>query len=146
MPTTDPIKNLMYVKKSQALKKEMIGIDSFNKIHAAEQQKHRDKLRKEKGNEEYKKQQAEYMKAYRQTKKAQNPQQLDFKTPAANIVQNAFINKIYRNAVLKLKQDNANSLISQIIGSNEPMQNDQTYFFSNIFFKFYNIIKIIIKL
>ncbi len=30
------------------------------------------------------------------------------------------------------------------IGGSEPMQNDQTYFFSNIFFKFYNIIKIII--
>ena len=42
--------------------------------------KHRDKLRKEKGNEEYKKQQAEYMKAYRQAKKAQQPQQLDIKT------------------------------------------------------------------
>ncbi len=32
----------------------------------------------------------------------------------------------------------------RLIGSSEPMQNDQTYFYSNIFFKFYNIIKIII--
>jgi hypothetical protein len=30
------------------------------------------------------------------------------------------------------------------IGPSEPMQNDQTCFFSNIFLKFYNIIKIII--
>ncbi len=30
-----------------------------------------------------------------------------------------------------------------IIGPSEPMQNDQTCFFSNIFLKFYNIIKII---
>ncbi len=30
------------------------------------------------------------------------------------------------------------------IDGNEPMQNDQAYFFSDIFLKFYNIIKIII--
>jgi CHAT domain-containing protein len=117
MPTTDPIKNLMYVKKSQALKKEMIGIDAFKEIHAGEQQKYRDNLRKEKGDEAYRKQQAEYMKAYRQAKKAakaQQPQQVDIKTPAANILQNAFRNKISRNAVLKQKQDKANELISQI--------------------------------
>ena len=117
MPTTDPIKNLMYVKKSQALKKEIIGIDAFKEIHAGEQQKYRDNLRKEKGEEAYKRQQAEYMKAYRASKKAakaQQPQQLDVKTPAANILQNAFRNKISRNAVLKQKQDKANELISQI--------------------------------
>jgi hypothetical protein len=117
MVTTDPIKNLMYVKKSQALKKEIIGIDAFKEIHAGEQQKYRDNLRKEKGEEAYKKQQAEYMKAYRQAKKAakaQQPQQLDIKTPAANILQNAFRNKISRNAVLKQKQDKANELISRI--------------------------------
>ena len=117
MPTTDPAKNLMYVQKSQALKKQIIGIDAFKEIHAGEQQKYRDNLRKEKGEEAYKRQQAEYMKAYRASKKAakaQQPQQLDVKTPAANILQNAFRNKISRNAVLKLKQDNANSLISQI--------------------------------
>lgn len=117
MPTTDPAKNLMYVQKSQALKKQIIGIDAFKEIHAGEQQKYRDNLRKEKGEEAYKRQQAEYMKSYRASKKAakaQQPQQLDVKTPAANILQNAFRNKISRNAVLKLKQDNANSLISQI--------------------------------
>jgi hypothetical protein len=38
----------------------------------------------------------------------------------------------------------ANEEEGQSIGSSEPMQNDQRYFFSNIFFKFYNIIKIII--
>jgi hypothetical protein len=117
MPTADPFKNLMYVKKSQALKKEMIGIDAFKEIHAGEQQKYRDNLRKEKGEEAYKKQQAEYMKAYRQAKKAakaQQPQQLDIKTPAANILQNAFRNKLSRNAVLKQKQDKANNLITQI--------------------------------
>jgi len=117
MPTTDLAKNLMYVQKSQALKKERIGIDKFKEIHASEQQKHRDNLRKKQGEEAYKKQQAEYMKAYRASKKAakaQQPQQLDIKTPAANILQNAFRNKISRNAVLKARQDKANSLTSQI--------------------------------
>lgn len=117
MPTTDPIKNLQYVKKSQALKKERIGIDAFKEIHASEQQKHRDNLRKKQGEEAYKKQQAEYMKAYRQAKKAQQQpkmQQLDIKTPAANILQNALKNKLARNEMLKLRQDKANSLISQI--------------------------------
>ncbi len=33
----------------------------------------------------------------------------------------------------------------QIMDGSEPMQNDQTYFFSDIFLKIYNIIKIIIK-
>jgi hypothetical protein len=110
----------MYVKASQARKKERIGIDKFKEIHASEQQKHRDNLRKKQGEEAYKKQQAEYMKAYRASKKAakaakaQQPQQLDIKTPAANILQNAFKNKLARNAVLKARQDKANSLISQI--------------------------------
>ena len=74
-------------------------------------------MRKEKGEEAYKRQQAEYMKAYRRAKKAaklQQSQQLDIKTPAANILQNSFRNKISRNAVLKQKQDKANELISQI--------------------------------
>ena len=117
MPTTDPIKNLEYVKKSQALKKERIGIDAFKEIHASEQQKHRDNLRKKQGDETYKKQQAEYMKAYRASKKAQQQpksQQLDIKTPAVNILQNAFKNKLARNAVIKARQDKANEVISQL--------------------------------
>ncbi len=32
----------------------------------------------------------------------------------------------------------------QVINGSEPMQNDQTYFFSDIFLKIYNIIKIMI--
>ena len=62
------------------------------------------------------------MKAYRASKKAAKaakaqqpqPQLLNAKTPAANTLQNAFRNKLARNEVLKLKQDKANSLISQI--------------------------------
>ena len=51
------------------------------------------------------------MKAYRLAKKAkqqQQAQQPDLKTPAANILQNAFRNKIARNAMMKAKQDKAN--------------------------------------
>ncbi len=39
--------------------------------------------------------------------------------------------------------DTENCLLC-LIGSSEPMQNNQTYFFSDIFLNFYNIIKIII--
>ena len=117
MPTTDPVKNLIYVKKSQALKKQIIGVDAFKEIHAGEQQKYRDNLRKEKGEEAYKKQQAEYMKAYRASKKAQQQPKQQPKqefNKFANTLQNAFRNKLARNEVLKLKQDKANTLISQI--------------------------------
>ena len=119
MVTADPIKNLEYVKKSQALKKERIGIDAFKEIHASEQQKHRDNLRKKQGEEAYKKQQAEYMKAYRASKKAQQPPKpqqppkQEF-NKFANTLQNAFRNRLARNEVLKLRQDKASSLTSQI--------------------------------
>ena len=37
MPTTDPVKNLRFVKETQARKKERIGVEAFNKIHSQEQ-------------------------------------------------------------------------------------------------------------
>lgn len=118
MPTTDPIKNLRFVKESQARKKEQIGIEEFNKIHSQEQSKYRENLRIKQGEEEYKKKNAENMRAYRLAKKAlkqqQQPQQQDNRRPAANVLQNAFRNKIARNAVLRLKQAKANEVISQL--------------------------------
>jgi hypothetical protein len=63
------------------------------------------------------KKQAEYVKAYRASEKAlqqPKPLHLDIKTPAANTLQNAFRNKLARNEILKLKQDKAKSLTSQI--------------------------------
>jgi hypothetical protein len=115
MPTTDPVKNLMFVKASQARKKENIGIEEFNKIHSKEQSKYRDNLRQKQGEEEYKKKNADYMKAYRLAKKVlKQQQQPDINTPAANILQNAFRNKLARNAIIKAKQDKANELISQL--------------------------------
>jgi len=118
MPTTDRVKNLRFVKESQARKKEQIGVEEFNQIHSQEQSKYRDNLRLKQGEEEYKKKNAEYMKAYRLAKKAlkqqQQPQQQDNRRPAANVLQNAFRNKIARNAVLRLKQAKANEVISQL--------------------------------
>ena len=34
MPTTDPKKNLEYVKKSQAKKNEALGVKEYNEINA----------------------------------------------------------------------------------------------------------------
>jgi len=64
MPTKDPVKNLEYVKKSQQRKKEAIGVEAFKENHSSVQAKYRENL-KANGLEEYKKQQAEYMKQYR---------------------------------------------------------------------------------
>ena len=69
MPAKDPIKNLEYVKKSQERKKQEIGIEAFREMHSSVQSKYRDNLRA-KGEEQYKKQQAEYMKDYRAKQKA----------------------------------------------------------------------------
>ena len=62
MPTKDPQKNLEYVKKSQARKKEALGLTEYNRITADTEQKHRDKLKATMGIDEYRKEQAEYMK------------------------------------------------------------------------------------
>jgi len=65
MVTKDPVKNLEYVKKSQARKKDVLGLTEYNKINADTEQKHRDKLEATMGIDEYKKQQAQYMNEYR---------------------------------------------------------------------------------
>ena len=69
MPTIDKDKNLEYVQKSQAKKKEALGIVGYNKINADIEKRHRDKLKSTIGIDEYKKQQAEYMKQYRKKQK-----------------------------------------------------------------------------
>ena len=45
MVTKDPVKNLEYVKKSQAKKKEALGLTEYNRITADTEQKHRNKLK-----------------------------------------------------------------------------------------------------
>ncbi len=68
MLTLDPVKKLEYVKKSQAKKKEELGAGAYNKINADVEQKDKNKLKATMG--EYKREQAEYMKQYRATKKS----------------------------------------------------------------------------
>jgi hypothetical protein len=70
MPTKDPSTNVEYVRKSQSKKNEVLGIKEYNRINADTEQRHRDKLKTSLGEEEYKKQQTEYMKEYRAKKKA----------------------------------------------------------------------------
>ena len=70
MPTKDPQKNLEYVKKSQARKKEVLGLTEYNRITADTEQKHRDKLKATMGIDEYRKEQAEYIKKYRAKQRA----------------------------------------------------------------------------
>jgi hypothetical protein len=65
MPTTDPAKNVGYAKRAQAKKKEAVGKDTYNRINADAEQRHRDKVKAKIGEDEYKRQQADYMKAYR---------------------------------------------------------------------------------
>jgi hypothetical protein len=58
MPTTHPIKNLEYVKKSQMKKQETQGAEAYNKINADAEHKvshkHRDKLKATIGKDELK--------------------------------------------------------------------------------------------
>ena len=65
MVTKDKAKNVEYMKKSQAKKKEALGLTKYNRINADTEQKHRKKLKATMGIDEYKKQQAKYMKEYR---------------------------------------------------------------------------------
>ena len=88
MPTTDPKKNLEYVKKSQARKKDVLGLTEYNKINADTEQKHRDKLKATMGIDEYKRQQAEYMKEYR-AKQRELKKGIDRKQKSLNILTDA---------------------------------------------------------
>ncbi len=54
MPTTDQVKNLQYVRKSQQKKKAEIGVDSFNTIHSHVQSKYRENLKQAAGKDENK--------------------------------------------------------------------------------------------
>jgi hypothetical protein len=51
-------------------RKRGLGADAYNKINADVEQKHRDKLKAKIGQDEYRRQQAEYMKQCRATKKS----------------------------------------------------------------------------
>ncbi len=107
MPTTDPIKNLEYVKKSQAKKKEALGDKEYNRINADIEQKHRNKLKATIGIDEYKKQQAEYMKQYRSTKKALK-KDIETKNKAITTITDAIKAKKARKELKALAIEKAN--------------------------------------
>lgn len=116
MPTKDPQKNLEYVKKSQARKKDMIGLIEYNKINANTEQKYRDKLKTTMGIDEYKRQQAEYMKKYR-AKQRELKSGIDRKQKSLNILTDAIRAKKARAEVNKLRSEKAKNDVSSILNT-----------------------------
>lgn len=119
MPTIDPIKNLEYVKKSQAKKKEELGAETYNRINADVEQKHRNKLKSTIGETEYKKQQAEYMKEYRR-KQAQLKKELEKKQKSINILSDAIKTKKAKKEIITAAITKANKTADKLseIGKN----------------------------
>jgi len=107
MPTTDPVKNLQYVRKSQQKKKAEIGVEAFNTIHSNAQSKYRDNLKQAAGLDEYKKQQAEYMKQYR-AKQRQIQQEAIKKEKAIMTLSDAIRFRKAKQEMAMLKEKKAN--------------------------------------
>ena len=119
MPTTDPKKNLEYVKKSQARKKDVLGLTEYNKINADTEQKHRDKLKATMGIDEYKRQQAEYMKEYR-AKQRELKKNIDKKQKSLNTLTDAIRARKARAEANKLRDEkkvknDVSSILNSII-------------------------------
>ena len=117
MPTRDPEKNLEYVKKSQARKKDMLGLTEYNKINADTEQKHRDKLKATMGIDEYKRQQAEYMKEDR-AKQRELKKNIDKKQKSLNTLTDAIRARKARAEANKLRDEkNVKNDVSSILNS-----------------------------
>ena len=119
MPTKDPQKNLEYVKKSQARKKNVVGLTEYNRINADTEQKHRDKLKATMGIDEYKKQQAEYMKKYR-AKKNELKRDIQGKQKSLNTLTDAIRARKARAEMNKLQDEkkvknDVSSILNSII-------------------------------
>ena len=112
MPTTDPAKNVEYVKKSQAKKKETLGTVEYNKINASAEQRHRDKLKTKIGDEEYKRQQAAYMKEYR-AKQRQLKKEVETKQNSINTLTDAIKARKARKELASLASEKANKTANQ---------------------------------
>ena len=115
MPTIDPAKNVEYVMKSQAKRKEKIGAVEYNKINANAEQRHRDKLKTKIGEDEYKKQQAEYMKQYRANKKALKLD-VEKKQKAVNTLTDAIRASKAKKEELSLAIESANKTANKLSG------------------------------
>ncbi len=107
MPTRDPIKNLEYVKRSQAKKKEEIGVEAFREMHSGVQAKYRENLKSANGLEQYKKQQADYMKEYRAKQKQLKEVALK-KANAVSVLTNAIRFRKAKQEMALLKEKKAN--------------------------------------
>ena len=117
MPTRDPEKNLEYVKKSQARKKNVLGLTEYNKINADTEQKHRDKLKATMGIDEYKRQQAEYMKVYR-AKQRELKKNIEEKQKSLNTLTDAIRARKARAEANKLRDEkNVKNDVSSILNS-----------------------------
>ena len=124
MPTRDPVKNLEYVKKSQARKKDILGLIEYNKINADTEQKHRDKLKATMGIDEYKKQQAQYMKEYR-AKQRELKKGLDKKQKSASLMPREALNTLTdairarkaRAEMNKLRSEKVQNDVSSILNT-----------------------------
>ena len=112
MPTIDPVKNVEYVKRSQAKKKEALGEVEYNKINANAEQRHRDKLKTKIGEDQYKKQQAEYMKAYR-AKQRQLKKEVETKQKSINTLTDAIRARKARKELSSLAIEKANNTANQ---------------------------------
>ena len=112
MPTTDPAKNVEYVKKSQAKKKETLGTVEYNKINASAEQRHRDKLKTKIGEDEYKRQQAAYMKEYR-AKQRQLKKEVEIKQNSINTLTDAIKARKARKELASLAIEKANKTANQ---------------------------------
>ena len=119
MPTTDRQKNLEYVKKSQAKKKEALGLIEYNRINAETEKKYRDKEKATKGEAEYKKKQAEYMKEYRAKQRALK-REIENKQKSLNTLTDAIKARKARMEMNKLRDEkkvknDVSSILNSII-------------------------------
>ena len=103
MPTTDPAKNLQYVLKSQARKKEAIGVEEFNRIHTEAQMKYKKKQREE-NTGEFLKKNADYMKVYMKEKRLKE-KEAKLKAKSINTLTDAIRARKARQELAKLKAE-----------------------------------------
>jgi len=115
MPVKDQAKNREYVAKYRAMKKQNEEAKKeYNVLNASYVSKHREVKKAEKGLEEYKKEQAEYMRKYRASLKQTK---LQTQTTASTTIQNAIRNKLARNALQNRKQELLNNRSVQGLGN-----------------------------
>jgi hypothetical protein len=71
MGLTDAERKAKEKAEAKAKKKEEIGVEAFREMHSGVQAKYRENLKSANGLEQYKKQQADYMKEYRDKRLAE---------------------------------------------------------------------------